>query len=72
MKHSTMEEILMINLNNKNWSSVEGEEIIERAVEKYLQKWRTTVNQLSGPPEKRLRLDDAGSECSEDFTENED
>ena len=49
MKHSTMEEILMINLNNKNWSSVEGEEIIVRAVEKYLQKWRTTVNLLSGP-----------------------
>ena len=22
MKHSTMEEILMINLNNKNWSTV--------------------------------------------------
>ena len=58
------------------YSSVEGEEIIERAVEKYLQKGRTTVNQLSGPPEKRLRLDDArsdtDSECSEDFTENED
>ena len=58
------------------YSSVEGEEIIEREVEKYLQKWLTPVNQLSGPPEKRLCLDDAvsdtDSKSSEDFTENED
>ena len=71
MHHSTIEKLLLLNVNDKNWCDVEREEIIERAVETYLQKRRTTKEvQMTEPPEKRLRLDD--TIASEYETDSED
>ena len=56
MNHSTIQDLITINLSDKNWCDVEQDEIIEQAVEKYLKKRRTTS--LSELPTKRFRLDD--------------
>ena len=36
MEYSTIEKLLLLNVNEKNWSDVEREEMIEQAVEMYL------------------------------------
>ena len=55
MKHGRMESILITGANDKNWSTKEREEIIERAVEIYLEKRRKrTVSSLE-PPKKVAR-----------------
>eukprot|EP00112_Aurelia_sp_Birch-Aquarium-sp1_P011097 Seg2340.8 transcript_id=Seg2340.8/GoldUCD/mRNA.D3Y31 product="hypothetical protein" protein_id=Seg2340.8/GoldUCD/D3Y31 len=55
MKHRRMESVLMISVNDKNWSQKERDDILERAVDVYMEKRRRkTVN---GPPSKRLHLD---------------
>ena len=38
MKYSTIEKLLLLNVNDKNWCDVEREELIEQAVEMYLKK----------------------------------
>lgn len=42
MKHKRMESMLIIGANDKNWTLKERSEIIERALEIYLQKRRKT------------------------------
>ena len=68
MKHATMEELLLLNLNDKIWSDIEREDIIEKAVDNYLKKRRVTKQTSVGPPEKRFRLDKEEKEesCSEE------
>ena len=56
MNHSIIQDLITINLSDKNWCDVERDEILEQAVEKYLKKRRTTS--LSELPTKRIRLDD--------------
>lgn len=40
MKHRTMESVLIISVNNKNWSQKERDDILERAVDFYLKNDR--------------------------------
>ena len=42
MQHDTMEDCLLIAANSSNWSEQDKEEILNKAVEKYLQKKRKT------------------------------
>ena len=42
IQHDTMEDCLLIAANSSNWSEQEKEEILNKAVEKYLQKKRKT------------------------------
>ena len=42
LKHKTLEEIMIIKINNKIWTKAERNEIIESALNKYLSKRRTT------------------------------
>ena len=55
MKHRRMESVLMISVNDKNWSQRERDDILERAVDIYLEKRRKT--KMSEPPSKRPHLD---------------
>ena len=48
MKHRRMESVLMISVNDKNWSQRERDDILERAVDIYLEKRRKT--KMSEPP----------------------
>ena len=66
MEHSTIEKLLLLNVNDKNWCDVEREEIIEQAIEMYLKKCSTTNVQTTGPPEKRLRLNSTSGESETD------
>ena len=47
--------VLMISLNDKNWSQKECDDILKRAVDIYLEKRRKT--KVNEPPSKRLHLD---------------
>ena len=54
MKHKRMEQILIISSNDKNWTIQERNEIIERAVDIYLQKRRKAI--VAEPPSKKSCL----------------
>lgn len=56
MKHETMENLMLVNINDKLWSMQEREEIIKDAVDKYLEKRR--FKRTSVPPENISRLDE--------------
>ena len=44
MQHDTIEDCLLIAGNNSNWSEQEQEEILNKAVQKYLQKkWKAKI-----------------------------
>ena len=66
MEHSTIEKLLLLNVNDKNWCDVERAEMIEQVVEMYLKKRRTTNVQTTGPPGKRLRLNSTSGESETD------
>ena len=70
LKHKTLEELLIININDKLWSAQERDEIIRHAADKFLSKRRLTrVSHatISEPPlEKRMRIDDDIITQSED------
>ena len=55
MKHKRMEQILIISSNDKNWTIQERNEIIERAVDIYLQKRRKAI--VAEPPSKKSCLE---------------
>ena len=67
-----MQELMIINLNNKNWCEIGPEEIIEQAVENYLGKRRST--RIYEPEQKRLRLGDEKKlwEAEEDGSSSSD
>ena len=55
MKHKRMEQILIISSTDKNWTIQERNEIIERAVDIYLQKRRKAI--VAEPPSKKSCLE---------------
>ena len=55
MKHRRMESVMIISGNDENWSAVEREDIIKRAVEIYLAKRRKT--KIASPPRKVFIID---------------
>ena len=67
-----MQELMIINLNDKNWCEIEREEIIEHAVGNYLGKRRST--RIDEPEQKRLRLGDEKKlwEAEEDGSSSSD
>ncbi len=80
IKHKRMEQILIISSNDKNWTAQERNEIIERAVDIYLEKRRKTI--VAEPPSKKScveltqssEIDDEGADFQTDTeseTENE-
>ena len=69
MKHNTLNESLIVYGNNYLWSQEEREQIIERALELYLEKRRTTRLLTGHIPQKEkgdstLELQDDKSEES--------
>ena len=70
LKHKTLEELLIININDKLWSAQERDEIIRHAADKFLSKRRLTrvshATISEPPPEKRMRIDDDSINQSED------
>ena len=56
MKHKRMESILITGANDKNWTVKERDEIIERAVEIYLEK-RRKITLSTEPPRKVFILE---------------
>ena len=55
-----MESVLMISVNDKNWSQTERDDILERALYIYAERrWKMKV---SKPPSKWLRLNETSQE----------
>ncbi len=80
IKQKRMEQTLIISSNDKNWTAQERNEIIERAVDIYLEKRRKTI--VAEPPSKKScveltqssEIDDEGADFQTDTeseTENE-
>ena len=70
MKHVTMQQLMLINLNDKNWCEAERDEIIERAVEDYLEKRRST--RFEEPEQKRMRFGDENVSDEESSSDDDD
>ena len=69
MRHATMEQVMMININDKIWTSLERESIITAAVHKYLAKQR--LKRVDGPPKKCIHLDVVTIESDDDDDNDE-
>ena len=59
MSHKMMEQCIMIFANDSNWSKSEREQLIERAVDLYMEKRRTAVfakngNNVAGTSSKEM------------------
>ena len=59
MSHKMMERCIMISVNDSNWSKSEREQLIERAVDLYMEKRRTAVfakdgNNVAGTLSKEM------------------
>ena len=68
-KHATLENLLLVKLNDKVWNDVEREEIIESALAIYLKKWRKRrLDQPQQPAPKvpRLEVEDSSSDSSDE------
>ena len=64
LHHETMEDLMLIKCNNKNWGCQEREDIIERAFEIYMSKRR--IGLTEGQPDmKRGRVEALFEEVSE-------
>ena len=62
--HETMEDLMLMNWNNKNWGCQEREDIIERALEIYMSKRR--IGLTEGQPQvKRGKVEELFVEVSE-------
>ena len=72
LSHSTMEDIVTININDKLWIQSEREEIIRAAANKY-EKAKRRVRKFNEPPTKRPKVAEVVIESSsEDSDEEED
>ena len=68
LHHETMEDLMLIKCNNKNWGCQEREDIIERALEICMSKRR--IGLTEGQPEvKRGRVKSLFEEVSESESE---
>ena len=68
-KHATLENLLLVKLNDKVWNDVEREEIIESALAIYLKKRRKRrLDQPQQPAPKvpRLEVEDSSSDSSDE------
>ena len=64
LKHTSLQDLMIIKINDKIWSVAEREEILESALNTYMSKRRTT--QLSSPVSKSARIDEQSSSSSDD------
>ena len=74
MCHETMASLMLININDKIWTQQEREEIIQRAVDKYLSKRQ--IKRVATPPTiefpaKVLRIVVSDSGTEEDIDDGE-
>ena len=60
VKHRRMESVLIISVNEKNWSQTECDDILERALDIYAERRRKI--KVSEPPCKSLRLNETSQE----------
>ena len=68
-KHATLENLLLVKLNDKVWNDVEREEIIERSLAIYLKKRpkrRLDQPQQPAPKVPRLEVEDSSSDSSDE------
>ena len=68
-KHATLENLLLVKLNDKVWNDVEREEIIESALAIYLKKRRKRrldQPQQPAPKVSRLEVEDSSSDSSDE------
>lgn len=56
MHHDTLKDALVVYGNDRLWSREERDEIIDRAIQIYLQKKRRRNKKLTCPPAKRQRI----------------
>ena len=65
MRHDTMEDYLIIAGNQRAWSEQEKNELITRAVDKYLEKRRTKQLDFKPSTPKSVRVETISSDESE-------
>ena len=52
--HSTLQNQMIINCNDKNWSETEREQLLTRATEIYMSKRRKTLTSSNEPAAKKI------------------
>ena len=72
LSHERMEMLLCIYINDKNWTTSEREEIINRSVELYVEKcWETRLAAAYVPPTKKRKDQENESEQIVDSGDDE-
>ena len=72
MKHTRMEQLLVIRGNDKNWSQEEREAILVRSVDIYLEKRRKKILTAASEPQAKRQKTAEQDSSNEDLSESED